>query len=393
MHTSRLPCRALLCLTTILAVAGCDRADKTAGPVRSPAPPVTDLQGTFSTAGELGTGRSGHVALRFPDGRVLVAGGVSANTRLASTELFDPASGLWTSVAGMNHARLGAAAVLLADGRALVIGGAAFNNCTDASVGGTAEIFDPASGTWTLTAALNESRSSPAAVVLQDGRVLVAGGGDRCGHMRSSTELFDPTSGTWTPTGTLSVGRQAPAGALLPDGRVLLAGGTSEYPFPSLASAELYDPATGTWSPTGSMADQRIWTSEDASAAGFLVVLADGKVLTAGGVSRPNNFGANDLYLKSAELYDPATGTWSPAGDMLTPRSEHQLTLLATGQVLATGGRFSGALLDGAEVFDPGTGMFSDAGTMTSPRIDHTATRLTDGRVLLAGGLAIGGLS
>src|SRR5207247_9184834 len=112
------------------------------------------------------------------------------------------------------------------------------------------------------------------------------------------------------PTGGLIAGRPAPAVALPPDARVPLAGGTSEYPFPSLASAELYDPATGTWSPTGSMADQRIWTSEDASAAGFLVVLADGKALTAGGVSRPDNFGANDLYLKSAELYDPATGTW-----------------------------------------------------------------------------------
>src|SRR3989449_4861664 len=141
--------------------------------------------------------------------------------------------------------------------------------------------------------------------VLQDGWVLVAGGGDRCGHMWTSAELFDPTSGTWTSTGTLSMGRQAPAAALLPDGRVLLAGGTSAYPFPSLASAELYDPATGTWSATGSMADQRIWTSEDVSAAGFLVVLPDGKVLTAGGVSRPDNFGASDTYLKSAELYAP----------------------------------------------------------------------------------------
>src|SRR2546428_5185803 len=141
------------------------------------------------------------------------------------------------------------------------------------------------------------------------------------------------------------------------------------------------------------MADRRIGPSEDVSAAGFLVVLPDGKVLPAGGVSVPDIWGASEACSKGAELYAPATGTWSPAGDMLTPRSEHQLTPLTTGQVLATGGRFSGALLDGAEVFDPGTGMFSDAGTMASARFDHTATRLTDGRVLLAGGLAIGGLS
>src|SRR5439155_1344097 len=228
-----------------------------------PASALADLQATFGSTGAMAEARSSHVAVRLHDGRVLVAGGINAMTRLATAELFDPGTGAWSSVANMNFPRLGHAAVLLGDGRVLVIGGARSNNVVEPAVGG---------------------------------------------------------------------------------------------------SAELFDPATGTWSPTGSMADQRIWTSEDASAAGFLVVLADGKVLTAGGVSRPDNFGANDLYLKSAELYDPATGTWSPAGDMLTPRSEHQLTLLATGQVLATGGRFSGALLDGAEVFDPGTGMFSDAG-------------------------------
>src|SRR3989441_531387 len=393
MNASPQQGRALLYLATIFAIASCDRTDTPAAPVRGPAPALEDLQGAFGSAGAMAAARSSHGAVRLDDGRVLVAGGINAMTRVATAELFDPGTGAWSSVANMNFPRLGHAAVLLRNGSVLVIGGARFNNCVEPAVGGSAEIFDPVAGTWTLTGPLNVPRNSPAAVVLQDGRVLVAGGGGRCGHMWTSAELFDPASGTWTSTGTLSEGRQAPAAALLPDGRVLLAGGTSAYPFPSLASAELYDPATGTWSPTGSMADQRIWTSEDVSAAGFLVVLPDGKVLTAGGVSRPDNFGASDTYLKSAELYAPATGTWSPAGDMLTPRSEHQLTPLTTGQVLATGGRFSGALLDGAEVFDPGTGMFSDAGTMASARFDHTATRLTDGRVLLAGGLAIGGLS
>src|SRR5919198_5342434 len=126
MNTSRSLWRALVCLSAIIAVAGCDRADRTAGPARSPAPLVADIQGTFSTAGELASGRSGHVALRLPDGRVLVAGGVSANTRLATVELFDPAFGVWTPAAGMNHPRLGAAAALLPDGRVLVIGGASF---------------------------------------------------------------------------------------------------------------------------------------------------------------------------------------------------------------------------------------------------------------------------
>src|SRR6266571_445417 len=295
MNASPQQARALVYLATIFAIASCDRTDTPAAPVRGPAPALADLQGSFGSTGAMAAARSSHVAVRLLDGRVLVAGGINAMTRLATAELFDPATGAWSSVADMNFPRLGHAAVLLGNGRVLVIGGARFNNCVEPAVGGSAEIFDPVAGTWTLTGPLNVPRHSPAAVVLQDGRVLVAGGSDRCGHM-------------WT------------SAALLPDGRVLLAGGMSAYPFPSLASAELYDPATGTWSATGSMADQRIWTSEDASAEGFLVVLPDGKVLTAGGVSRPDNFGASDTYLKSAELYDPATGTWSPAGDMLTPR-------------------------------------------------------------------------
>src|SRR5438046_1282177 len=193
MNASPQQGRALLYLATIFAIASCDRSDTPAAPLRGPASALADLQATFGSTGAMAEARSSHVA------------------------------------------------VLLGDGRVLVIGGARSNNVVEPAVGGSAEIFDPVAGTWTLTGPLNVPRNSPAAVVLQDGRVLVAGGGDRSGHMWSSAELFDPTSGTWTPTGTLSVGRQAPAGALLPDGRVLLAGGTSEYPFPSLASAEVYD--------------------------------------------------------------------------------------------------------------------------------------------------------
>src|SRR2546425_13137193 len=97
-------------------------------------------------------------------------------TRLATAELFDPGTGAWSSVANMNFPRLGHAAVLLGNGSVLVIGGARFNNCVEPAVGGSAENFDPGAGTWTLTGPLNVPRNSPAAVVLQDGRGLVAGG-------------------------------------------------------------------------------------------------------------------------------------------------------------------------------------------------------------------------
>src|SRR5438067_2252525 len=243
MNASPQQGRALLYLATIFAIASCDRSDTPAAPLRGPASALADLQATFGSTGAMAEARSSHVAVRLHDGRVLVAGGINARARLATAELFDPGTGAWSSVANMNFPRLGHAAVLLGDGRVLVIGGARSNNVVEPAVGGSAEIFDPVAGTWTLTGPLNVPRNSPAAVVLQDGRVLVAGGGDRSGHMWSSAELFDPTSGTWTPTGTLSVGRQAPAGALLPDGRVLLAGGLA---IGGLSSAEIFAISTST---------------------------------------------------------------------------------------------------------------------------------------------------
>src|SRR2546428_551361 len=216
MNASLQPARALVYLATIFAIASCDRTDTPAAPVREPAPALADLQGSFGSTGAMAAARSSHVAVRLDDGRVLVAGGINAMTRLATAELFDPGTGAWSSVANMNFPRLGHAAVLLGNGSVLVIGGARFNNCVEPAVGGSAEIFDPVAGTWTLTGPLNVPRNSPAAVVLQDGRVLVAGGGGPCRPMWAPAEVFGPPSRTWTSPRPLSMGRAAPAAPLPP---------------------------------------------------------------------------------------------------------------------------------------------------------------------------------
>jgi galactose oxidase-like protein len=105
-----------------------------------------------------------------------------------------------------------------------------------------------------------------------------------------------------------------------------------------LDSAELYDPATGTWSATDSLNDGR------ADHVGTL--LPNGMVLVAGGTS---------LDIDSAELYDPAARTWSLTGSLNTPRKDHAATLLANGMVLVTGGALSHrAPLASAELYDPG---------------------------------------
>ena len=193
---------------------------------------------------------------------------------------------------------------------------------------------------------------------------------------------------TWT--GSQATNEGGPLGqsaTLLADGRVLLAGGCG-------TAAEVYDPATGTFAPTGSMTASRGGTSA--------TLLPDGHVLFAGGYNCAA--AGEDGIWASAELYDPATGAFSPTGSMAAPRSQHTATLLADGRVLMAGG-LSGssppaaggvtlasyrtaatdAFLASAEIYDPTTGTFSRTDSMSTPHRGHTATLLRDGRVLIVG--------
>jgi hypothetical protein len=168
---------------------------------------------------------------------------------------------------------------------------------------------------------------------------------------------------------------------LLPDGHVLIAGGGPASwtggTAPFLAAAELYDPKTGTFSPAGSMSTPR----ESHTAT----LLADGRVLIVGGED------SVDHAVASAEIYDPKTGTFSPTGPMSVARVFHTATMLSDGRVLIVGGNagtwsYDGPFLASAEIYDPKTGKFSPTGSMATPRGWQSANRLPDGRVLVAGG-------
>ena len=186
---------------------------------------------------------------------------------------------------------------------------------------------------FSATGSMANARSSPAWAVLPNGKVLVAGGFQNVsgtGSVLSSAELYDPQAGTWSTTGSLSTPRAGAAFAQLPDGKLLVAGGQSNVSGTptTLASAEVYDPATGTFTATtGSMGTSR--------AGAKAVTMANGKVLVSGGTT---NNGGNMMVAATSEIYDPATGNFTVTGT-LSPNqiSLFTLTLLDDGKVLAVG--------------------------------------------------------
>jgi WD40 repeat protein len=240
-------------------------------------------------------------------------------------------------------------ATLLLNGKVLVAGG--FNRNTGSAVS-TTELYDPATGTWTTTGSLAIARNFHTATLLLNGKVLVTGGApDAAGYSSlSSTELYDPNTGSWTAIGSMSLARQAHTATLLPNGRVLVAGGADVGYFNS--GAELFNPVAGTWTVTGSMGSTRgIHTA---------TLLPDGKVLAAGG--NHNSLAAPTIVASSStELYDPATGTWTASGSLNAPRSTHVATLLPNGKVLVAAGYYvnNNVQLFSAELYDSAAGGIS----------------------------------
>ncbi len=303
------------------ATGGSDGLAEMDGAEGNDAPFATGLQGVFAPTGSMNVARDYHTATLLPSGMVLIAGG---------TDVSD--AGVSTSLA-------------------------------------SAEIFDPAAGTFTATGSMAVARDGHTATLLPSGMVLIAGG-DRDGGPLASAELFDPAAGTLAATGNMIMARLGHMATLLPSGKVLITGGWGPG---YLASAELYDPGAGTCAATGHMTAARAWHTA--------TLLPDGKILTAGGV-----------YLASAELYDPAAGTFTATGSMAVARQGHTATLLPSGMVLIAGGLDNTLnLVASAELYDPAAGTFAATGSMAAAREFHTATLLSNGMVLIAGGLGTSG--
>lgn len=323
----------------------------------------------FTPAAEMTVARRGHTATLLLDGRVLIAGGVDASPprghATTTAEVFDPLTGAFLPTGSMATARSGHTATLLDDGRVLIAGG------QDAEGAPIAEIWDPVTGTFRVEPAVRTARGGHAATLLSDGRVLISGE-HAPGGVSWPAELYDPVSRMSAPLGDVrsamvlpTFGREA---TLLGDGRVLFTGGTvDDSDGTPLGGAEVYDPATGMFQAVGAMVSARNRHSA--------TVLRDGRVLIAGG------FGPEHRTVATAELFDPTTGMFVPTGRMTAARMDHTATRLRDGRVLIVGGDTRSA-----ELFDPRTGRFSAISRSPAVRDGHTATLLRDGSVLLAGG-------
>jgi len=245
----------------------------------------------------------------------------------------------------------GAAGVLLPNGKVLAM---------DVGAAG-AQLYDPATGTWAPTGACEHCPTGSVSLTVtllpsgppsvcgpNCGKVLVAGGLGPAGILgppSSDAFLYDPTTGTWAQTGSMTVARVNHSATLLPDGRVLVAGGC-------------------------------ITTYHGCAFTG------------GGGVSDP------DTFTYSAELFNPLTGTWTRTGDMRSLRALHTATVLSSqvggcgddcGKVLVAGGVLFGGSLFGAELYDPATGTWSRTAPLTTARFAHSAVQLHNGRVLVVG--------
>ena len=351
----------------------------------APGMPTQDVN-TWSQTGSMTYGRTGHTATLLADGRVLVAGGEGFSGTRASAEIYDPATGKWTTTGSMNYKRLDHAATRLTNGKVLVNGGTFDSNKVAFPELASSELFDPATGKWTQTGSMNFERSYHTSLLLANGKVLVTGALWSGGG--AIAELYDPATGKWTATGSLNVGRYTHTATLLTDGRILVAGGRdSTANSNSRATAEIYDPVTGQWSTTGSMTYARKFHAA--------TLLADGRVLAEGGQAITDSRSSAEIYdpntghwtttssltnsrqshsatllsnhkvlvtggqlpgdpsTTSTELYDPAIGTWSAPGNLKYSRAKHTATLLLDGKVLAAGGD-TGRIRANAELFLPG---------------------------------------
>lgn len=395
-----------------LEVEGCAYDDNAAGPWdRAPTPTGAKectvvvrwdddaveypaaLDPAWTATGNLSFGRLRASATVLANGRVLFAGGCSNNTVAGSgglpfrictdwiesagddpfypapAELFDPATATFSITGSLSQPREKHAAVLLPSGEVFIAGGRQISSDLLITSYASVERYNPSTGLWTSGGALLNSRAFLTATNLPNGRVLIVGQG-------TATEVYNPATNSSAASGPVQVSRSQHVAVALNDGRVLIVGGGSSV---AQKTYELYSSTSGTFT---------AYTHADAPPQGLTrhagVKLSDGRVLVVGGWHSGSNPDRG-----ATHLYDPATNTWLRVGSTARPRDGWPaLAALPGGLALVTGGGI-GTTSAGItpELFNVAAGTWGPLPALRDVRAQHSAIVLANNTVLVAGGL------
>ncbi len=312
--------------------------------------------GSWKATGSLPLPIADSTTTVLDSGEVLVAGGLTGSagalTPTGDSMLYDPATGTWAFTAkGLSTASYGASAALTAGGDVLYAGG-----LTSVGAGAVAtsvaELYDPATRTWSSTASLPEAVSGAESAALPGGRVLVAGGETgSSGTISSQAEVYIPWQRAWKPVAPLQVPVADATTTALGDGVVLVAGGKVATNGTATNRTQIFLPGSGSWTAAGNL--------PFASYGGSAVQLRSGAVLAVGGMT-----GTSGVATTAAALFSLSTKSWSSTASSLSARAFAALALLGNGDVLVAGGQGGSGPMTESELFAPVT---TAAPAFTSP--------------------------
>ncbi|MBI3528513.1 MAG: DUF1929 domain-containing protein, partial [Betaproteobacteria bacterium] len=297
--------------------------------------------------------------------------------------LWNPTTGVFTSVPNNLTNIFCAGHCQLADGRLLVAGGhiAAHVGLSDTN------LFNPATRTWARVAPMAVGRWYPTTTTLPDGRILVTSGEINCnGCFAPIPEIYNPQTNVWTQLTGASLGLPYyPHMFVLPDGRVLAAATTED-----MIVTRVLNIGTQTWSVV----------DPNPVDGGSSVMYSSGKVMKSGRSVDPDQVVIPSVATTYVLDMTQASPQWRQTSPMMFARTFHTLTLLPDGTVLATGGGPTtdaigvGSAVLSAELWSPATETWTTLPSMQKPRLYHsTALLLPDARVLVMGGGRFNGVN
>ncbi len=319
-----------------------------------------DSEFTWHDSPSLTIPRAFPAVVVFANGNILVTGGLTTgNTPTATTEIFDQKLGIWKPGPTMSVKRVGHTATLLEDGSVLVTGGE-----TGSGVTASAEILNTTANAAFSLLSMSFARAGHAAALLPNGKVAVTGGSDSAGHTWRQAELYNPSSHSWTAAGNMAHARTSLTMKLLADGNAIAIGGDGH------GTSEKYSPTANSWSGLAQMKSVRFSASS--------VVLPDGRILVAGGIVNTNP-------VSSAEIFSPATSSWTAAQSMHVARASFSLTVVPGG-VMAAGSYSRLGTTNSTEVFHPGNSTWSVGESMHRSRGAQGDAGVPGGSVFEIGG-------